>query len=86
LSDQPFDSDSAAIVVVAKRFGRTVSSVIDDLRGHLVMPEYRAYIVGADGHFLGFEPIVCASDEGCDLCRQAAGRRMTWSYGRATAF
>jgi hypothetical protein len=26
------------------------------------MPEYRAYIVGVDGHFIGFEPIVCADD------------------------
>jgi hypothetical protein len=26
------------------------------------MAEYRAYIVGADGHFVGFEPIVCADD------------------------
>jgi hypothetical protein len=27
-----------------------------------VMPEYRAYTVGADGHFIGFEPLVCADD------------------------
>ncbi|HTF64797.1 MAG TPA: hypothetical protein VK638_19125 [Edaphobacter sp.] len=26
------------------------------------MAVYRAYIVGADGHFVGFEPIVCADD------------------------
>jgi hypothetical protein len=26
------------------------------------MPEYRAYRVGADGHFIGFEPLVCADD------------------------
>jgi hypothetical protein len=26
------------------------------------MPEYRAYTVGVDGHFIGFEPIVCADD------------------------
>jgi hypothetical protein len=26
------------------------------------MPEYRAYIVGHDGHFTGFEPLVCADD------------------------
>jgi len=24
--------------------------------------EYRAYFVGRDGHFNGFEPIVCADD------------------------
>jgi hypothetical protein len=27
------------------------------------MPEYRAYTLGEDGHFIGFEPLVCASDE-----------------------
>jgi hypothetical protein len=26
------------------------------------MKEYRAYLVGPDGHFVGFEPLVCASD------------------------
>ena len=26
------------------------------------MPEYRAYTVGVDGHFIGFEPIACADD------------------------
>jgi hypothetical protein len=26
------------------------------------MPEYRAYAVGLDGHFVGFEAMVCASD------------------------
>jgi hypothetical protein len=24
--------------------------------------EYRAYIVGDDGHFLGYEPLICADD------------------------
>jgi hypothetical protein len=23
------------------------------------MPEYRAYTVGDDGHFIGYEPLVC---------------------------
>jgi hypothetical protein len=27
-----------------------------------LMPDYRAYLVGADGHFVGFEPLVCAND------------------------
>jgi hypothetical protein len=27
------------------------------------MPEYRAYTVGDDGHFSGYEPLVCANDE-----------------------
>jgi hypothetical protein len=26
------------------------------------MAEYRAYTVGADGHFVRFEPLVCADD------------------------
>jgi hypothetical protein len=26
------------------------------------MPEYRAFTVGDDGHFIGFEPLVCADD------------------------
>jgi hypothetical protein len=26
------------------------------------MAEYRAYIVGCDGHFVGFEPLVCGND------------------------
>jgi hypothetical protein len=24
--------------------------------------EYRAYLVGQDGHFVGYEPIICADD------------------------
>lgn len=26
------------------------------------MKEYRAYTIGHDGHFIGFEPLVCADD------------------------
>jgi len=26
------------------------------------MAEYRAYTVGADGRFVGFEPLICADD------------------------
>jgi hypothetical protein len=26
------------------------------------LAEYRAYMVGIDGHFIGFEPLVCADD------------------------
>ncbi len=26
------------------------------------MAEYREYTVGHDGHFIGFEPLVCADD------------------------
>ena len=26
------------------------------------MNEYRAYLIGRDGHIVGFEPLVCADD------------------------
>ena len=26
------------------------------------MPEYRAYMIGHEGHFVGYEPLVCADD------------------------
>jgi hypothetical protein len=26
------------------------------------MAEYRAYMVGIDGHFIGFDPLICGSD------------------------
>jgi hypothetical protein len=26
------------------------------------LAEYRAYTVGVDGHFVGFEPLTCADD------------------------
>ena len=32
------------------------------------MADYRAYAVGHDGHFVGFEPVVCDTDD------QAIGR------------
>jgi len=28
-----------------------------------VMPDYRGYTVGDDGHFTGYEPLMCANDE-----------------------
>jgi hypothetical protein len=27
------------------------------------VPEYRAYVVGNDGHFIRFEPLVCDGDD-----------------------
>jgi hypothetical protein len=27
------------------------------------MADYRAYTVGHDGHFIGYEPLVCGSDK-----------------------
>jgi hypothetical protein len=26
------------------------------------MPDYRAFTIGRDGHFIGFEPLVCRDD------------------------
>ena len=35
------------------------------------MAEYRAYKVGPDGHFTGYEPLVCGSDsEATEKARQ----------------
>jgi len=39
------------------------------------MPEYRAYIVGEDGQFVGYEPIVCANDnEATEHARHLSNR------------
>jgi hypothetical protein len=27
------------------------------------MPAYRIYVVGPDGHFINFKPLVCVSDD-----------------------
>jgi hypothetical protein len=39
--------------------------------------EYRAYFVGNDGHFNGFEPIVCADD----AATIDKAKRLVNSYG-----
>jgi hypothetical protein len=44
------------------------------------MEEYRAYFVGHDGHFSGFEPIVCA------VMRRQLIRRSASSTGTASRF
>jgi hypothetical protein len=49
------------------------------------MPEYRAYAVGLDGHFVGFEAMVCASDaEAIKKAKLLAGDRPIelWSGSR----
>lgn len=33
------------------------------LGGHFVMPEYRAYIIGSDGHILSVEPLISDYDD-----------------------
>jgi hypothetical protein len=33
------------------------------LAGTTVMPEFRAYAVGDDGHFSGYDPLICADDQ-----------------------
>jgi hypothetical protein len=30
--------------------------------GGSLMAEYRAYAIASDGHFIGFEPLICADD------------------------
>jgi hypothetical protein len=34
------------------------------------MPEYRAYIVGSDGHFSDFQVIECSDDNAIEQARQ----------------
>jgi hypothetical protein len=41
------------------------------------MTEYRAYLVGLDGHFVGFEPLLCADD--AEATEKAA--RLAGTYG-----
>jgi hypothetical protein len=38
-------------------------AIISRLAGTTVMPDYRAYAVGDNGHFNGYEPLVCANEE-----------------------
>jgi len=39
------------------------------------MPEYRAYMVGPDGHFIGYEPLKCADDgEAIEKAKRLAGQ------------
>lgn len=40
-----------------------------------VMPEYRVYMVGPDGHFIGYEPLTCADDsEALEKAKRLAGK------------
>ena len=41
------------------------------------MEEYRAYFVGSDGHFNGFEPLVCMHD----AAAIAIAKRLVNKYG-----
>jgi hypothetical protein len=34
-----------------------------DIRRDFEVIEYRAYFIGYDGHFNGYEPLLCADDE-----------------------
>jgi hypothetical protein len=47
------------------------------LSGAIEMAGYRAFTVGTDGHFVGFEPIVCDTDD------QAVARAKHLLDGRA---
>jgi hypothetical protein len=47
------------------------------------MAEYRAYTVGVDGHFVGFEPLTCADDaEAIEKAKRLVDGR-TLSFGAA---
>jgi hypothetical protein len=39
------------------------------------MPEYRAYMVGPEGNFVGYEPMICADDgEAIGKAKRLAGQ------------
>jgi hypothetical protein len=39
------------------------------------MPEYRAYMVGSEGSFVGYEPLICADDgEAIEKAKRLAGQ------------
>jgi hypothetical protein len=48
---------------------------IPRLAGTPVMPEYRAYMVGPEGNFVGYEPMICADDrEAIGKAKRLAGQ------------
>jgi hypothetical protein len=50
-------------------------AIVTRLAGTKVMPEYRAYMVGPDGHFIGYEPLNCADDgEAIEKAKRLAGQ------------
>jgi hypothetical protein len=52
------------------------------------MIDYRAYLIDSDGHIEGFEPLVCADDEGAIEQAQRLARERDvelWSGGRLVA-
>jgi hypothetical protein len=49
------------------------------------MADYRAYLVGDDGHIIGFEPLVCADDgEAIEKSKRLATKYLVelWSGDR----
>jgi hypothetical protein len=47
--------------------------------------EYRAYTVGLDGHFIGYEPLICAADaEAIEKAKRLVGEHDVelWNEGR----
>jgi predicted dinucleotide-binding enzyme len=50
------------------------------------MAEYRIYVVGADGHFVGCEPLVCGDDvEAIEKAKRLV-KPMTLSFGAASGW
>jgi hypothetical protein len=50
------------------------------------MGEYRAYIIGVDGHFIGFEPLECANDAEAIEQPRDWFAAATLSFGAASAW
>src|SRR4051812_34966704 len=53
--------------------------------GEAGMPEYRAYIVGLDGHFLRSVELVCPDEKTAKEYAKNLLTATTWSFGKPTA-
>jgi hypothetical protein len=48
--------------------------------------EYRAYTVDADGHFDGFEPMICDNDDDAIANACSTGETLSFGAGRGSLF